>query len=79
MLPSQEGLRAMGYSANESLLLLPGEQFLLEKQKLQQFEVGSKKGGRCRHEDDDFYSKGKCVGGLWYPRGDRNSERDFML
>jgi hypothetical protein len=27
----------------------------------------------------DFYNKGKCVGGLWYPRGDKNSERDFML
>lgn len=48
MLTRQEGLRAKGCSANESLHLLPGEQFLLEKQKLQQFEVRSKKEGRRR-------------------------------
>lgn len=45
----QRMLRAKGCSANESLHLLPGEQFLLEKQKLQQFEVRSKKEGRRRH------------------------------
>lgn len=47
------GLGAQDCSANENQQLLPGEQVLLETQKLHQFEVNSKREGRNKLEGSE--------------------------